>query len=436
MRPFRRNLVGMLSVWVEQQLISVSQARAICQTYDIDYDNFQHRFTAHRLLIVLGCLFIGLALITIIGANWDTIPRALRLTGLLILTACFHAIGIWHYQSRRQSLAIGFFLLGNFSYGASILLIAQTYHLGEHMPNGVFLWALGSLPSALLLRNSMLTLFCGLLALVWLYLEIATGFLNITFFSIAFPLFILAELYVAFTVKSGTLLFLTLFASTFLWIEVLLMLLWMGNSGPLQFSAEHIIVSMMVLILAYATSCWLTAKDNEGLKYYGALLSMWVLGLTLLTMLVLSYEEPWEALVYADWNSQLSMWVVSGVIAALALLISAHAGKLRAVMLLVVVCSVTMIPVIDGRLDPFYLQIAGNIALVATGICLIVLGANQEASRYFFLGITVILLTALMRYIDLVGDYVGTSILFIVHAVLLLGAARYWQHRQTRENSQ
>ena len=71
------------------------------------------------------------------------------------------------YRSGRTSPAVGLFILGNLFYGASIILIAQIYHLGEHMPDGVFWWALGSLPFAVLLCNTWLTLFSGLLALLW-----------------------------------------------------------------------------------------------------------------------------------------------------------------------------------------------------------------------------------------------------------------------------
>jgi hypothetical protein len=33
----------------------------------------------------------------------------------------------------------------------------------------------------------------------------------------------------------------------------------------------------------------------------------------------------------------------------------------------------------------------------------------------------------LLRYIDLVGDYIGAAILFAVFAVILLVSARYWK---------
>ena len=58
------------------------------------------------------------------------------------------------------------------------------------------------------------------------------------------------------------------------------------------------------------------------------------------------------------------------------------------------------------------------------------------AAREFFLGVAAILLTAFMRYVDLVGNYLDSAVLFMGLAVLLLGSARYWKVRQSREVGQ
>ncbi len=79
-------------------------------------------------------------------------------------------------------------------------------------------------------------------------------------------------------------------------------------------------------------------------------------------------------------------------------------------------------------------QIASNIALIAFGIWLILQGINHGISHYFFLGIATILLTALIRYIDLIGDYIGGAILFILFAIILLGAAKYWKRVSSSES--
>ena len=76
------------------------------------------------------------------------------------------------------------------------------------------------------------------------------------------------------------------------------------------------------------------------------------------------------------------------------------------------------------------LQVLDNILLLAAGVGLIVRGVQAGISHYYYLGILTVLVTALVRYIDLIGDYVGASLLFTLFAFLLLGAARCWKRGQ------
>ena len=263
-RLLKKDLATEASTWVDQQLITIDQARTICRLYGVDYDEIRSRSTAYRVLVVLGFLFIGLSLITVIGANWDAIPRGVRMAGLLLLTAGTHGLAMRKHLSGRTSLAVGLFFLGNLFYGASIILIAQTYHLGEHMPDGVFLWALGTLPFAVLLCNTWLTLFSSFLALLWFFLEFRTRFLAPAFFAAAFPLFLAGELYVLMRARASVLLFLVFVGGLVLWFETVLSLMWMDGRGRLEFSAEHVFVGVALFIVAHAASQWLHANSSWG----------------------------------------------------------------------------------------------------------------------------------------------------------------------------
>ena len=437
-RLLKKDLATEASTWVDKQLISVEQARAICRLYGIDYDAIRSRSTAYRVLVVLGFLFIGLSLVTVIGANWDAIPRGVRMAGLLVLTAGTHGLAIRKHLSGSTSSAAGLFFLGNLFYGASIVLVAQIYHLGEHMPNGVFLWALGSLPFAVLLRNNRLMLFSALLAVLWFYLEFRTGFLAPTFFAAAFALFLAAELYVLLKARASIALFLTFVASFILWFETVLSLLWMDDRGRLEFSAEHVFAGVALFLLAHAASHWLHARESAKARDYGAVLSLWTLRFALLSMLVLSFEAPWAGLLRSDWSHQTSMWLVLAALGATALWIGHGTGRLSNLLALVVLCGAPMVAVVAARTEDsaVYFQVLDNAALVATGIWLIVRGTVRGISHYYFLGVATILLTAFMRYVDLIGDYLNSAILFMGLAVLLLGSARYWKVRQSREARQ
>ena len=107
------------------------------------------------MLIGLGYLFIGLALITSIGANWDNIPRAARMSGLLILTLATNLLGLHSFRSARKSAVMWFFLASLF-YGASIMLIAQIYHIDEHYPDGILWWVSRGAALAVLTESTLI----------------------------------------------------------------------------------------------------------------------------------------------------------------------------------------------------------------------------------------------------------------------------------------
>ena len=211
-RLLKRELAGEISAWVEQKIISVQQAEAIGRLYGVEYGKKQNR--AYAILTVLGYLFVGLAAIVLIGHNWEDLSRELRMGGLLILTLGTQGIALKHYFSGRVGGATGLFFLGNLFYGASIILIAQIYHLGEHYPDGVFWWAVGSLPFGVLLLSPWLTLFSLLLALLWFAMEWELGF-----FPVSFPLFLVAATYVLFKGRQSVMLFLVSAFAMLLWLE-------------------------------------------------------------------------------------------------------------------------------------------------------------------------------------------------------------------------
>ncbi len=429
-RLLKKDLAKEISTWVGKDLLSVEQARSICRLYGMDYDTIQNRSAGYGLLVALGYLFIGLSLITLLGANWDEIPRGLKLSGLLVVTMGTHGLALRFFLANRESAATGLFLLGNLFYGASIILIAQIFHLGEHMPDGVFWWALGSLPFGVLLKNPWLTLFSCLLSLLWFGLEYSMGF-----FPTLFPLFIVAAIYVLYRGQSSALLFLTTVASIALWLETSLSVVWTGGRHRFDLFAEHVFVSVALFVFAFALSHWMHTRESAKAKDYGVRLSMWTLRLGLVAMLILSYEEPWRALIGTHLSHAVSMsWIVA-LLLGLSIWLGWKAEKLKTLAPIVIFTGLSMAAVLLSKNfgHAIYFQVIYNIALIGIGIWLILRGIQGGISHYFFLGIATILLTAFMRYVDLIGEYIGGAILFMVLAALLLGAARYWKALDHKE---
>ncbi|WP_439135558.1 DUF2157 domain-containing protein [Pseudomaricurvus sp.] len=422
-RLLKNDLAKEAADWVEKDIITQSQAEKICHQYQVDYHQAQNRSLAYNVLVGLGYLFVGLAVITVLGANWEDIPRAVRMWGLIALTLATQGVAIQKYRTGGASASVGMFLLGNLFYGASIILIAQIYHLGEHMPDGVFWWALGCLPIAVLLQSSMLMLQSLLLALIWFFLEASMGF-----YPTLFPLFILCGGLVLWRGRPSLLLFFAVILSLFFWFELTLAEIW-RDGLRCEFTAEHVAVSVAMFVFAYAASRWAGLKGSVRAQDYGALLSVWCLRFGLLFLVVMSFNDPWENLLEADWAHLPGMFVVITLLSLAALALAWLSESRLSVIAFLLAFWGILIGMLLSRQESHIVvfQVVDNLLLIGTGVWLIVRGIHSSISHYFFLGVATILVTALLRYVDLIGDYVGGALLFMLFAVLLLAAARYWK---------
>ena len=164
-------------------------------------------------------------------------------------------------------------------------------------------------------------------------------------------------------------------------------------------------------------------------------LALWSVRFALLGLFVLSFEGPWVELITSERSDPFAMWIIVAILMAVALGTGFRTGTLRPLLAVCALSSGAMVAVVltESEAAAIWFQILDNVALILAGTWLIVRGALGGISHYFFVGVVVILLTAFIRYVDLIGDYVGGSLLFMLLAVLLLGSARYWKHRQNVE---
>ena len=165
----RRELRSECRQWVDDGDISEDQGNRILARYGTRLDDDSDSSLAYKVLVTVALLFVGMAILLLVSANWESIPRAVRMLGLIATTVALNGVGIYQYLRRREG--IGWLFLGGISYGASIMLIAQIYHLGEHFPDGLFYWALGVAPMAWLVRSRVITLLMLAVAMLWLFAE-------------------------------------------------------------------------------------------------------------------------------------------------------------------------------------------------------------------------------------------------------------------------
>ena len=166
---FRRQLVKVLDVWVDESLITAEQRERLREYYHLDRlkREADGRFTT--VLLAIGAILVGLGTISFVAANWERISPSLRAIGVLMLMLGFDFSGYWLWRGAGGSqgfrrLGSALLLIGQLMLGASIGLMAQWVQV-TGSPAGLFLWwGLGVLGVAYTVRHN----FSGVLAIVLL----------------------------------------------------------------------------------------------------------------------------------------------------------------------------------------------------------------------------------------------------------------------------
>lgn len=160
--------------WVARGLITQEQANAILAGYVAAPPLGMRRWLQEHLiatLSILGAVLIGLGVLLFIGANWQSIPKGIKLGLLFLGLVVTYGGGYWvtdRLAMPRVGAALVF--LGVILYGAAIFLIAQMYHVRAGSPSLLLWWSLGALPLAYAVRSRavlVLGISTSLVTLLW-----------------------------------------------------------------------------------------------------------------------------------------------------------------------------------------------------------------------------------------------------------------------------
>lgn len=429
-RLFKKDLAREVEGWVHDELIEPSQGEAILARYGIGLKDAQGTSLGYYVLTALATLFVGLALILIVSHNWDKIPRLTRMLSLILLTLVINLQGMRLLLSDRQKVGVLWLFFGSICYGVSIMLIAQIYHLGEHYPDAIFYWALGVLPLIFITQSRLIALLCMILATMWAMVESGTDF-----FPTSYPLFLLAGIWLAWLRKDSALLFLGGLVGLIYWVNLLLA--WIGGG---LYTFEVIIdqapatITVGLLLTGYAW--WLMRHTNLQFQVYGQLLHLWVLRAGIILLLLFSFSDVWHEVAKEEYHAGLLAPLLLILGGAAGVYLSRASGNKAYMPLLTngIFYFLAFLWIYFEKANVEWLAIGANLMLVITGVWLIRRGIDDAITHFFYTGVVVLLLTALLRYFDLIGDYIGGAILFMVAATVLFGAARYWRsHGQQKE---
>ena len=151
MRPpfYIRQLKSDLELWIQQGLVPADSRDAILKSVG----GASTTGRLETIISIFGAILIGAGALSFVGANWAAMTKAARLFVLFGGMWAAYGVAIWFYASARGLIAQAFILLGVLLFGANIWLVAQTYNINSHYPDGTLLWAMGALVAALLVPS-------------------------------------------------------------------------------------------------------------------------------------------------------------------------------------------------------------------------------------------------------------------------------------------
>ena len=119
-----------------------------------------------RLALGLGGLMVGAGILLFVAAHWDGLAPGQRFALVLAFVAGLHLAGA--ASERSRALAATLHACGTVALGAGVFLTGQIFHLREHWPTGLLLWAAGAWAGWALLRQWPQGALAAVLTPAWL----------------------------------------------------------------------------------------------------------------------------------------------------------------------------------------------------------------------------------------------------------------------------
>ncbi len=157
--------------WSNLGIITEEQRNKILDLYITPEKSMVGRLP--KIMIILASILIGLGIFLFYGANWQYMPKEFKLLQIFAMVIGLYS-GAFFFLSKHEEpplIGRGLLLLALLSFGASIGLIAQIYHISSHPTNGVLVWALAAVVMGLLIVESWSIFLSTLLFSIWNFWE-------------------------------------------------------------------------------------------------------------------------------------------------------------------------------------------------------------------------------------------------------------------------
>ncbi len=139
--------------WVQKGLIDQSTANRL----NAELEESSGGFGLGGVLGVFGALLLGAAIITLVAANWESIPRLTRVLAIVATVWLTWLAGAWRDGTGDRIFSQVLYLVGTLTFGAGIALIGQMYHLSGDTASAALVWTLGAMLGAVLMRSPIVS---------------------------------------------------------------------------------------------------------------------------------------------------------------------------------------------------------------------------------------------------------------------------------------
>ncbi len=192
-------------------------------------------------------------------------------------------------------------------------------------------------------------------------------------------------------------------------------------------------LNMGLLALLFMGSHALASSASPHLRRAATLLSLWSLRGYLVLLVPFTIMEVCEAFLEELQGFQdPGLWggLLAAVPAAWLALRDRTSHLLARALVIGLPVLLLLFHGVDSDTLAIPLALMVNLLVLVSAIVLIQQGLDQGLSQFFYSGVGLLLVLAMVRYLDLVGDYVGGAVMFLIAAGILFAAARYWRARQ------
>jgi uncharacterized membrane protein len=154
----------------EAGLITAEQRQNILAHFHLKEDS--NKFLA--IISFVGAILVAAGIVLLIAANWEEIPRGVKIATGMVLMLGAHGAGWWLREVRKDYRKTGeaLHLAGALLFLGNIALVGQIYHLVSRPPNAILLWWAGIAALPWLLRSRVLHVLALLAFGLWFGFEL------------------------------------------------------------------------------------------------------------------------------------------------------------------------------------------------------------------------------------------------------------------------